>query len=61
MAEMRICPRCRMEFDWPGVAEAGEEFCCAECARGEPCSCVQHDHRSESAAVETMSGSRGAG
>jgi hypothetical protein len=45
MTEQKVCPACEMAFDWPGVIEAGQEFCCAECARGLPCSCLQHDHR----------------
>lgn len=46
MAE-KLCPACNMPFDWPGIAEGGEEYCCEECASGLPCSCPQHDHRSE--------------
>jgi hypothetical protein len=50
MTDEKVCPACEMPFDWPGVTEAGEEYCCAECARGLPCSCPQHDHRTETTA-----------
>jgi hypothetical protein len=40
----KICPACEMPFDWPGVTERGEEFCCEECANGLPCTCPQHEH-----------------
>jgi hypothetical protein len=52
MANQKVCPECEMPFAWPGVTEAGQEFCCAECARGLPCSCPQHDHRTETAVHE---------
>jgi len=42
----KLCPNCDMPFDWPGVTEDGEEYCCAECAAGLECTCAQHDHRS---------------
>ena len=45
--EEKLCPACNMPFEWPGYTQAGEEFCCEECARGLPCTCPQHDHRSE--------------
>jgi len=35
------CPGCGMEFDWPGVEEGGEIYCCEACSRGEPCDCAQ--------------------
>ena len=44
----RLCPACTMPFDWPGVTEDDEEYCCAECAHGLPCTCPQHEHASES-------------
>ena len=47
METERICPRCALPFDWPGVQEANIEYCCAECARGLPCSCPEHDHRTQ--------------
>jgi hypothetical protein len=49
MTDEQLCPACKLPFDWPGVTEAGETYCCAECARGLPCSCAQHDHRTEPA------------
>jgi hypothetical protein len=48
MPETKLCPACEMPFDWPGVSEDSEEFCCEDCARNLPCTCPQHDHRSES-------------
>ena len=34
-----------MEYDWPGVErDQGEAFCCEACARGEPCTCSQHEY-----------------
>ena len=48
MPEMRVCDNCAMEFDWEGVSERGYDYCCAACARGEECTCPQHDHRSVS-------------
>jgi hypothetical protein len=47
MTDRQMCPACAMDFDWPGVTENGQTYCCAECARGMPCSCPQHDHRAE--------------
>ena len=47
MNEQKICRGCSMPFDWPGVVEGGEEFCCDECAAGLPCTCPQHDHRTD--------------
>lgn len=44
----KLCPACKMPFDWPGVDVERQEYCCAECSAGFPCSCPQHDHRSES-------------
>jgi len=43
MMEKR-CPACEMPFDWAGVEEDGEEYCCDGCASGLPCTCPQHDH-----------------
>jgi hypothetical protein len=48
MADMKTCEVCGMEYDWPGVAEAGHEYCCAACARGEECTCPQHRHQPHS-------------
>ena len=44
MIETRFCPACDMEFDWPGVEEGGETYCCEACAEGRPCICPQHGH-----------------
>jgi len=49
----KLCPACGMPFDWPGVAEDGEEDCCSECAAGLPCTCPQHDHRSDTSSEPT--------
>lgn len=53
MSEEKICPACHLPFHWPGVTETGREYCCAECARGLPCSCPQHDHRTETDVART--------
>lgn len=45
MAEYRLCEACGMEFDWEGVEERGYQYCCAACARGEECTCPQHNHQ----------------
>lgn len=58
MIEMKICRRCGAAFDWPGVQKRREEFCCPECARGEPCACAQHERRTETMS-EKVSGSSG--
>ena len=45
MPEMKLCEACGMEFDWTGVQQEGAEFCCEGCARGEECTCPQHNHQ----------------
>ena len=45
MADMRVCEACGMEYDWQGVQEQGVEYCCAACARGDECTCPQHNHQ----------------
>ena len=44
MAEAKMCDACGMEFDWEGASERGYEYCCEACARGEECTCPQHNH-----------------
>ena len=44
MMEERVCPACRMPYDWRGVIAGGQEYCCEPCAAGEACICPQHDH-----------------
>jgi hypothetical protein len=58
MDDLKICPRCKLPYDWPGVTDMGKEFCCAECARGEPCACPQHDHRNDETASGVSAGGR---
>jgi hypothetical protein len=45
----KICERCEMEFDWPGVTVGDETYCCDTCARGEPCTCPMQEptHQTE--------------
>jgi hypothetical protein len=38
----RICEACGMTYSWPGVAADDQVYCCQACARGEPCTCSQH-------------------
>ena len=55
----KLCQACGMRFDWQGTIEGGEEYCCAECARGLPCTCPQHDHQHETEASHLHAGPAG--
>lgn len=33
------CDGCGVEILWSPVIEAGRDYCCQECARGEECDC----------------------
>ena len=58
MSDQRVCPACGLLFDGPGVTEAGETYCCAECSRGLPCTNPHHDHRTETQVPEATGTAR---